>query len=177
MEQASANDRGRHRLLLLARHGKAAPKDVGLTDFETILTEAGTEECEKVAAEANAMKLSVDLMLSSPADRALETAHLFARRLAYPVQKIQIAEILYTAGSIRPLVAHIRHLDSRAHTVAIFGHNPLLEDLVTHFVIGFSQNLPKGAVAGIEFETASWADVAKGRGQLLFFLTPQGRDI
>lgn len=172
MELALTHASGSHRLLLLVRHGKAAPNDSGLSDIERILTETGIHECEQVFAEAKAMKLTIDLMLSSPADRALETAHLFARHLSYPAQKIQVAEWLYTAGSIRPLVSRIRHLGDGANTVAIVGHNPLFNELAAYFIPGFSRSIPTGAVVGIGFKNDSWPGVGKGRGQLAFSLSP-----
>jgi phosphohistidine phosphatase len=167
--------RQKFRLLLIVRHGKAAPKSAGLSDFERSLTKTGIEGCERVLEEATGMKLSADLMLSSPADRALETAHLFARRLAYPIHKIRIAEMLYSADSIQPLVAYVRKLDNSVRTAALFGHNPLSEQLAAYFIPGFSQSMPAGSIAGIEFKAASWANAAKGRGKLAFFITPKGR--
>lgn len=159
-------------LLLLVRHGKAAPKNAGLSDFERILTQKGLEESEHAAATTKAKVGSIDLMLSSPADRALETAHVFARHFRYPVQKIRIAEIVYSAESIQPLLACIRNLDNARRTVAVFGHNPLFDELASYFISGFIRTIPKSAVLGIEFQTDSWADIAGGKGRLLFFLTP-----
>ncbi len=159
-------------LLFLVRHGKAASKDIGLSDFERTLIKKGVQDCTRVLEKINRMKITVDLMISSPADRALETAHLFARGLEYPVHKIQIAEILYTADSIRPVAASIRRFNTTARTVAMIGHNPLFNKLAAHFIPGFSRNIPKGAVAGIEFKASSWAEANKGRGKLAFLLTP-----
>jgi phosphohistidine phosphatase len=159
-------------LLLLIRHGKAAPKNVGLSDFERILTKTGVEESKRVAAATRDKLRSIDLMLSSPADRALETAHIFARNFKYPVQKIQVFEKVYSADSIQPLVEHIRGLGHIARTVAIFGHNPLFDELAAYLVPGFSRTMPKSAVLGIEFEAISWADISKVKGRLLFFLAP-----
>ena len=160
-------------LLLLIRHGKAAPKNVGLSDFERILTQTGLEESERVAAATRDKLRSIDLMISSPADRALETAHIFARNFKYPIQKIQVFEKVYSADSIQPLVEYIRDLGHIARTVAIFGHNPLFDGLAAHLIPGFSRTMPKSAVLGIEFEAISWADISKVKGHLLFFLVPK----
>jgi phosphohistidine phosphatase len=161
-------------LLLLVRHGKAAPKDIGLSDFGRILVRTGVHECKRVLEKLKGKKIAVDLMISSPADRALETAHLFARRLGYPVQKIKIADILYAADSIQPVAAFIRSLDNAAHTVEMIGHNPILNELTAHFLPDFSQNIPTGAIVGIQFKAASWVETAKGQGKLAFFLTLRG---
>jgi phosphohistidine phosphatase len=159
-------------LLYIIRHGQAAPKNAGLPDFERILTKTGARQCDRVAAASSTRLRPVDLVLSSPADRALETAHHFARHWAYPVRRIRIVEMLYAADSIRPLVAYIRGLGDVGPTVAVFGHNPLLDGLVAYFIPGYSGSIPKGAMLGIGFETARWASVSRGGGQLLFSNEP-----
>ena len=137
------------------------------------MTKTGLEESERVAASTRDKIPSIDLMLSSPADRALETAHIFARNFKYPVQKIKIVENVYSAESIQPLVKYIRGLGHIVHNVAVFGHNPLFDELAAYLIPGFSRTIPKSAVLGIEFEAVSWADISKGKGYLLFFLVPR----
>jgi phosphohistidine phosphatase len=166
--------KGKH-LLLLVRHGRAAPKNAGLTDFERTLTPQGREESESVAAATRDRLHSIDLLISSPADRALETAHAFAPFLNYPARKIRIVEMIYFADSIQPLVGYVQHLGNVGRTVALFGHNPLFEELAAYWLPGFSKNLPKSSSLGIEFEIDSWADASRGKGNLLFFLVPSKR--
>lgn len=168
---AESAHEGKH-LLLLVRHGRAAPKNAGLTDFERILTLKGREESESVAAATRDRLHSIDLMISSPADRALETAHVFAPFLNYPARKIRIVEMIYFADSIQPLVAYVQHLGNVGHAVALFGHNPLFDELAAYWLPGFSRSLPKSSSLGIEFEIDSWADASMGKGNLLFFLVP-----
>jgi phosphohistidine phosphatase len=158
------------------RHGKAAPQDVGLSDFERVLTRAGAEECDRVAAKVSARKHTVDLMLSSPADRALETAHLFAGHFAYPPEKVQIAGAFYAADSIVPIIAQLKLLPDSALVVALCGHNPSLNELAAHLVRGFSQSLAKGAVAGVSLDISSWASLRAGSGQLLYLISPPERN-
>ena len=164
-------------LLLLVRHGKAAPKNVGVSDFERVLTKTGLQESERVAAATRDKLRSIDLIVSSPADRALETAHIFARNFKYPVQKIKLVENVYSADSIQPLIETIRNLGHITRTVAIIGHNPLFDELAAYLIPGFSRTVPKSAVLGIEFEAASWIDISQGKGNLLFFLIPANNGV
>lgn len=174
MKRPSASTIETSRLLLLIRHGKAAPKDVGLSDFERILTKSGAETCYRVAAKLARKKLSIDLMLSSPADRAHETAHLFALSLGYPFQKIGIVEALYSPGTIVPMLGQLKRLPVSVRTVALFGHNPLFDELAAYLIPGFSQSIPKGAVAAISFGVGSWADLKNVTGRLQFLISPLG---
>ncbi|HVP06806.1 MAG TPA: histidine phosphatase family protein [Candidatus Acidoferrum sp.] len=132
------------RLLLLVRHGKAAPKNVGLTDFERVLTEEGQADCDRVARDVRMLGLKLDLILSSPADRALETAHLFAGRVNYPYSQIGIVDSLYTSPAIRPQVALIRTLKKSVRTVALCGHNPSFDQLASYFICNPARSLAKG---------------------------------
>jgi phosphohistidine phosphatase len=118
------------------------------------------------------MNLSVDMMLSSPADRALETAHSFAPLLSFPVHRIRIASVLYVPGSVRQIMSRLRALPDDVRTVAVVGHNPSLEDLSAYLVRDYSGGLPKGAVAGVAVNTRAWAQLRKGTASLQFLVTP-----
>jgi phosphohistidine phosphatase len=172
MKRASAPAPETSRLLLLIRHGKAAPKDTGLSDFERVLTKEGAEDCALVGTELSGKNLSVDLMLSSPADRALETAHLFASSLNYPAHNIRITDALYSSDSIVPMLAELKHLPVDARTVALFGHNPSFDELAAHFIPGFSQSIPKGAAVAISLDAGLWSNLKKGIGRLQFMVSP-----
>ncbi len=161
------------RLLLLIRHGQAAPKDAGLDDFERVLTAGGAAECRVVGERLRGMSLSVDMMLSSPADRALETAHYFAPFLSIPVQQVRIVPSLYGSGSVRPMMSRLQSLPDTVRTVAVVGHSPSLENLAAHLVLGFDGELPKGGVAGIAVEEGDWKHLRKGIARLHFLLTPR----
>lgn len=173
MKDSSKSDPEKTRLLLLVRHGKAAPKNVGLTDFERILVPKGLEESRTVADAARKRIDAIDMMLTSPADRAIETAHVFARCFGYPIHRIRVVEMIYFADSVQPLVRYLQHLGNVGSRVAMFGHNPLFDELASYWLPGFSKTIPKSAALGLKFETASWAEISKGKGQLQFFLLPR----
>jgi phosphohistidine phosphatase len=175
IKSTSAETNNASRLLLLVRHGEAVSKTVGLSDFERILTRKGAVECDQVAKELSEKKLTIDLMISSPADRALETAHLFAPLLRYPTENIRIMNALYFADSISVILVQLKRLPDSARIVAMFGHNPSLEELATYLVPDFSQAISKSAIAAISFDAGSWANLKKGAGNLEFLKAPAGR--
>ncbi len=160
------------RLLCLIRHGKAAPKDVGLEDFERALTEKGTAECIRVAQAMAKKKLKFDLMISSPADRALDSAHIFAEILQYPALKIQIAHQLYSDHSAVKVVRSLSSLFGHFGHIALFGHNPLLNEMATLLLGAFDREILKGAAVGISFEGNSWSGLQSQKGSLEFYLPP-----
>jgi phosphohistidine phosphatase len=156
------------RLLLLVRHGEAVPKDVGVDDFERVLTRKGSIASKRGAEAVIHAGLRVEHLISSPADRALETAHLYGKKLGYPIEAIRIAPSLYQAGSVNSLVGEIRRLDKSVRSAAYVGHSPMLDKVAAHFVTGFAGPIQKGTAVAIRFEAATWAGVLRGSGSLIF---------
>jgi phosphohistidine phosphatase len=118
------------------------------------------------------MGIKFNMMLSSPADRALETAHRVATAVHYPYPRIRISDALYSSETTRTLVTQIQKLDPKFRVVALCGHNPAIDNLAAHFVPTFSGSVEKGAMLGISLRSESWRKVAKGSGSIRFFVTP-----
>ncbi len=158
--------------LYLVRHAKAVSRDLGLPDFERALLPRGENDARNLAAKLKDEGVVVDLMISSPANRALLTAHIFADGLGYPVQKIMLKDEIYDASGVRAMLRLIRELDDNYHAVMLFGHNPALADLAHYLIDGFSEVIPTCGVVAIKFQKQYWRNVAKGAGALNFFLFP-----
>jgi phosphohistidine phosphatase len=114
-----------------------------------------------------------DLMISSTANRALETAHLFARNLAYPTHEIMVKDALYNEMSPEALLYLVRQVDDKYKSIMLFGHNPAFPDFASHLIRGFDQDIPKTGIVGIQFQKNRWKDVSKGSGKLEFFEYPK----
>src|SRR3712207_5888351 len=62
--------------LYLMRHASPSPRGPGLEDFDRPLSSRGREEAPRVGEFIREQKPKVDLMISSPAARARQTAAL-----------------------------------------------------------------------------------------------------
>jgi phosphohistidine phosphatase len=160
------------RLLLLIRHGKAAPKDIGLSDFERVLTADGVTECRQMATLLASHMPCIDQILSSPADRALETAHLFAQAFCFPTEQIALVPNLYSSDQIKAIIATVKRTDPRIKLIALVGHNPMFDDLAAYFIPGFRESIDKSGVVAISFGKLPWTEIRKGAGQLTFAIAP-----
>lgn len=80
--------------LYFVRHGQSemnvAQRFAGSTD--TPLTELGRQQAKD--AGKIAQDLGLDLIISSPSSRALETAQIIAKEIGYPVEAIQTSKLL-----------------------------------------------------------------------------------
>jgi broad specificity phosphatase PhoE len=80
--------------LYFIRHGQSEFNVRGLFAgrTETPLTEDGRAQAKRTGKVAKTKGLQVDLIISSPLSRALETAQIVAREINYPLNKIVISE-------------------------------------------------------------------------------------
>ena len=108
-----------------------------------------------------ACRLAPDVILSSDALRARQTAEAAAKSAGY-TGEILLDQRLYGA-SPADIVRVLRSLDdTKAATVLIVGHNPGLEELVARLT-GERQDLPTAALAQIALTVDQWRDLTVSR--------------
>ena len=112
-----------------------------------------------------------DLILSSPAQRALRTAQIIAKKLDYKLRDIVLDERLYATGA-DDLLDVIRGLGSKPKSVMLFGHNPELTELA-HRLSGTITHLPTCAVAEFSFDAKSWSTTGRDKPASVVLHTPK----
>ena len=140
--------------LFLVRHAKSSWDDPALADKDRPLNDRGKRDAPKVGERLAKAGAKPDLILSSPAKRALTTAEIIARKLGYKRKNIVVDDRLY-AVEAEVLLAVIRQLDDGAGCVMLFGHNPELTELA-HRLSSKISHLPTCAVAEFTFGVKSW---------------------
>ena len=116
--------------------------------------------------------LALDLILSSDALRARQTAEAAAKAARY-AGEILLDRRLYGASPAE-IVKVLRTVDeTNAATVMIVGHNPGLEELVAHLTHE-RQDLPTAALAQIVLPVDQWRDLTLSRrGSLIGLWRPK----
>ncbi len=84
--------------LFLVRHAKSSRDDPTLPDKERPLNDRGMRDAPRMGERLAKQGAQPDLILSSPAVRALATAELIAKRLDYKVKDIVVDQRLYAAA-------------------------------------------------------------------------------
>jgi phosphohistidine phosphatase len=143
--------------LFLMRHAKSSWKDT-LPDEDRPLAARGERDAPKMGKRLAKRAERPDLILSSPARRALATARIVAKKLDYARKGIVIEPRLYPS-STRQLLDLVRGLDERLTRVMLFGHNPGLANFA-HRLSGEIDRMPTAAVAEFSFDS-SWTKVGK----------------
>jgi phosphohistidine phosphatase len=157
--------------LFLVRHAKSSRDDPALPDKERPLNDRGVRDAPRMGERLAARDVKPDLILSSPALRALATAEIIAKKLAYKVKDIVVDERLYAAAP-DDLLEVIHELGEKPKHVMLFGHNPELTDLA-HRLSSTITDLPTCAVAEFSFDTKSWSNVGKQEPAKVTFHRPK----
>lgn len=123
--------------LYLIRHGKAEDHSFLKRDYERNLVQKGKERAEIVAKKLKQELVeSKSLVISSSANRAIQTAEVFCKHIDYPITSIQQEKEIYEAY-YREILKVINLIDDSIETVLIFGHNPGLSDLTNYLCDSF----------------------------------------
>jgi phosphohistidine phosphatase len=145
------------KMLFLIRHAKSSWDDAAQPDKDRPLNDRGRRDAPKIGERLAKRDLKPDLILSSPAVRALKTAEIIARKLDYRRKDIVVDDRLY-AVEANDLLEVIRTLGDRLKSVMIFGHNPALVELAQRFSSEIT-DMPTCAVAEFRFDAKSWSEI------------------
>lgn len=145
--------------LFLVRHAKSSRDDPSLPDRDRPLDDRGKQDARKMGKRLAKRDARPDLLLSSPALRALTTAQLIAEEVGYKGKDIVVDDRLY-ASNADDLLAVIRALDKKLNCVMLFGHNPEFTDLAGRLSSEII-DMPTSAVVEFNFDTKAWSDVGE----------------
>jgi phosphohistidine phosphatase len=170
---ADSIDTSTLRRLTLVRHAKADTPLPGQPDWDRVLDRRGQQDAPEMARRLRSRKLKPDLILSSPAVRALSTASVMARELKVPADRIAQDERLYLADPKRILeVVHERGGDARH--VMVFAHNPGVTDCANKLSADEQiDTMPTCAVFTACFALDNWSQLDWASGLVAEFDYPR----
>jgi phosphohistidine phosphatase len=157
--------------LLIVRHAKSSWDHPGLEDYQRPLQEKGKKKIRYILDFLMKQQIKPDLILSSHATRALDTAKIIAHALDIPMEKIIISKNIYH-GDAESLFNHFYDLNDEIKTLMIVGHNPTLTYFSNFFLDKKIENLPTAGIVCIEFKTASWSQIHKATRKTRFVVSP-----
>ena len=160
------------KVVYLIRHAKSGWGEPGLADFDRTLNGRGLHDAPQMGQRLKALNVRPNLIVSSPAKRAITTARLIAEALGYDRDEIVEDDVLYSAFPEDTLKI-IRTTPDSAESVMIFGHNPTMTDLVNRMSDFGVDNVPTCGAFCARFDVEEWEDVAEGRGEVVFFEFPK----
>ncbi|NLX18278.1 MAG: histidine phosphatase family protein [Desulfobulbus sp.] len=160
------------RLLFICRHAKSSWDDAAVRDFDRLLNKRGERDAPEMGRRLAQRGVRADLIISSPAKRALQTACYYADKLAYPLKRLQTEPLLYLAP-VRRLIRLVEATDPGVRTLFLVGHNPESTNLANILGGLHIDTIPTAGIVALAFQQPSWHGLAPGSGQLVFFDYPK----
>lgn len=145
--------------LFLVRHAKSSWDDTSLPDRDRPLADRGRRDVAKMGKRLAKRNVKLDLIMSSPATRALATAEVIAKMLDFRRKEIVVNDRLY-AYEMDDLLDVIQELGDKLKRVMLVGHNPELTELAHQLTSEITQ-MPTCAIAEFKFDVKSWSSIGK----------------
>ena len=158
--------------LYLVRHAKSSWSMPNKDDMDRPLLENGLKRTRLMIDFLKKRQTKVDLILSSPAVRAYETAKLLAWALEIPEEAIRQENGIYAADASR-LSDQFFDLPDSSKSLMMVGHNPGMTDFANQFLYPKIEMLPTSGMVGLEFDTDKWEDILNCKHRKLFVVFPK----
>ncbi|TYR36010.1 phosphohistidine phosphatase [Sphingobacterium phlebotomi] len=139
--------------LYIIRHAKAELPIFDKDDFNRDLLPKGTDRATIIARKLKELLPAIDektLVISSTANRAMQTAKIYCDILGYPEERIVWEPKVYEAHYLF-LMKRLNDVPISYDHVLLFGHNPSVSDLVGYISDRFV-NLKTAHAAYLELE-------------------------
>ncbi|MFC1996182.1 histidine phosphatase family protein [Chloroflexota bacterium] len=157
--------------LLVLRHAKSSWKDTGISDHARPLNKRGKRAAPRMGQVLFDEDLVPDLVLSSTANRARETADLVAEASGYEGEVIYLEDFYHAWPS--DYLNALRNLSEDINTAMIVGHNPGME-LLLEMLTDESERFPTAALALIHLPVDYWSQIGDEiEGELLHLWLPR----
>jgi len=156
--------------LVIIRHAKSDWEDTSLDDYDRPLTERGFSDAPFMGRFLKEKGLLPDLIISSPALRAINTAELIAKEVNYE-KIISPNQYIYEAY-VNTLQDIVSFINDENDTVFLVGHNPGVSALA-YMLSELKESVPTCATIEIDFNCNSWMEVSKSNSTLISYDFPK----
>lgn len=156
--------------LLIMRHAKSSWDNPDWSDFERPLNQRGFKAAPFMGDVIYQNELKPDLIISSPAKRATQTAVL-VKETAQIEKPIKFEDKIYEASATTLLYLTSKFPDKN-ETILIIGHNPGMEEFI-RILTGNYCSMPTAALAKVLINIDNWKEIAPNRGFLETVFRPR----
>ena len=146
--------------LVILRHAKSN-RTYMVNDINRPLSQSGIERIQIKSYQKRDFFIDAEVIISSPAIRALHTAVIVIRELGISMEKLIIDEQLYTFSGFS-IIDYVYALDERWSKVVLVGHNPAFTEVINHFSDVSINQLKTAGFAKISFNEDQWSNLFKG---------------
>lgn len=150
------------RILYIIRHAQAA-NGLHQSDAERKLTLTGEQQANSVGKFLKSKGIFPDVILSSTAMRARETAVQIATQLEIDPATIKVNQTIYSGSKI-DILKLINQVDSFESKVMIVGHFPTIVELYSYLTTGEQiVAMDTAEIRALAFEIP-WSEISESSG-------------
>ena len=159
--------------IILVRHAKSDWGNEFLKDIDRPLNQRGYDAAYVASNWFLTTKNMPNLMLSSTATRALNTALIFARTLNFNMTNFVLQSEVYESSE-NSLIDIISKLQNQNKTVMLFGHNPSITNVCNKLSNDlFFDNVPTCGIVSLLCDINNWADIKTTNAKLNYHQFPK----
>lgn len=158
--------------LYILRHAKSSWEFEELSDHDRPLNKRGRHDAPLMGQELLNKGAKPELIISSPAVRALSTATLAGREMDYDADDIVLDNRIYGAGRT-DLLEVVQSAPAEVDNLLLVGHNEAISEFANMLSPEPVASLPTAGVVGLRFTCESWYDISKENAELLFYDFPK----
>tara|TARA_B100001250_G_C19817150_1_gene799240 strand:+ start:8952 stop:9449 length:498 start_codon:yes stop_codon:yes gene_type:complete len=154
--------------ITFVRHAKSLWSNNFSNDHARALSDKGKDDAHKAAHIFNTKRIKIDLIITSSAIRAINTAEIFSSVIKYPIDEIIINKSLYLADQYM-IINELKMQDKLKDNIMIFGHNPGFTNLVNCFLGNKSIiDLTTSAIITFDLSLDLWINIKACKKSLTF---------
>ncbi len=157
--------------IYLIRDAKAEDFSEGMSDFERALRKKGYKELKTIGSYLHLRGISPDIILSSCALRAQQTALELSQRVLFEGEKLFLEELYYPPYD--DIISIIMAQDKEHDSMFIIAHAPYITELANKLCSENIAKIPPAGVVALEFDIGDWGELELQSGSLDFFIYPK----
>ncbi len=157
--------------IYLVRHAKSSWKDSSLSDLQRPLNKRGLKNAPEMGQRLSKTNSDIDLIISSPAVRAMTTATIIADAMDYDSRIITQDDRLYFEG-LSSMMDIIKKTKAQYRSLMMVGHNPDMTSLLNKLCGYQTVNMPTCSIACIQFDD-EWSGISDNSGVLQSYDFPK----
>jgi phosphohistidine phosphatase len=157
--------------LYLIKNARSGWDQPGLGDIERGLTEKGRQEIKTIGSYLRLRGITPDVILSSCAYRAQETADLLAKEIEYVGEKHYLMELYMTPPE--RILEILAAQDEDSELIFLIAHSPQIHEFANTLMAEHISRFPALGIVAIDLEIEHWSEIGPKRGKLDFFIYPQ----
>jgi phosphohistidine phosphatase len=160
--------------LYLTRHAKSDRDNEILADIDRPLNARGYSDAHTMSLMMKQKGLTPDLIITSPAIRAISTALIFSMNFNINPSEIIINRNLYET-SVKHYNDIITKTDNQYKHIMIFAHNPTISSFANSLTNSFTGDMPTCGIIGVKFNCKDWEHFTDTTGELVFYDFPRNQ--